>query len=149
MIRIVQYLSESIPRIGWREWVSFPKLNISNIKAKIDTGARTSVLHATSIFPFQLRGKEFIRFTIHPKHDTTPIVSEAAVIDKRYIADSSGHRELRYVIETHITLGELSWPIELTLSNRNTMLFRLLLGRTAIQNRFIVDPSHSFYHRTR
>lgn len=132
--------------IGWREWVSLPQLDIARIKAKIDTGARTSALHAFQIDPFTRAGEPWVRFAIHPRQrDMSEVrVCEARIIDRRNISDSSGHRQLRYVIETRIKLGEDCWPIELTLAARDTMAFRMLLGRSAIQGRFLLDPAHSF-----
>jgi hypothetical protein len=133
-------------RIGWREWVSFPDLGIAHIKAKVDTGARTSALHAFSLEPFKEGHQEKIRFAIHPlQNNVTEVVTCVAdVIDKRFITDSGGHREERYVIKTHIVLANRSWPIEITLTERDTMLFRMLLGRSAIRKRYLVNPARSF-----
>jgi hypothetical protein len=133
-------------RIGWQEWVSLPALGLSHIKAKVDTGARTSALHAFSLEPFQDGTQEKIRFDIHPlQNNVTTVVSCIAdVIDKRFITDSGGHREERYVIKTHIVLAGRSWPIEITLTERDTMLFRMLLGRSAIRKRYIVNPARPF-----
>lgn len=132
--------------IGWREWLTLPELDIQHIKAKIDTGARTSALHAFSLQPFKEGNKDKIRFDIHPyQHNVTEVVSCVAdIIDKRWISDSGGHREERYVIRTPIFLAGKTWPIEITLTERDTMLFRMLLGRSAIRKRFIVNPARSF-----
>jgi hypothetical protein len=132
--------------IGWREWASLPQLGIKKIKAKVDTGARTSALHAFALHPFKEDGKEKIRFDIHPiQHNVTTVISCVAdVTDKRWVSDSGGHREERYVITTLITLAKQTWPIEITLTERDTMLFRMLLGRSAIRKHFIVDSSRSF-----
>jgi hypothetical protein len=132
--------------IGWREWVSLPDLGIPRIKAKIDTGARTSALHAFALEPFKENGKSRIRFQIHPRQrdDQTIITCEADVCDERTVTDSGGHKELRYVIKTPIVLGKLRWMIEITLTNRDTMGFRMLLGRTAMHHRLTVNPSRSF-----
>ena len=133
-------------RIGWREWVSFPDLGIARIKAKVDTGARTSALHAFSLEPFKEGNQEKIRFAIHPlQNNVTEVVTCVAdVIDKRFITDSGGHREERYVIQTRIMLANRSWPIEITLTERDSMLFRMLLGRSAIRKRYLVNPARSF-----
>lgn len=134
------------PVIGWREWVSLPKLGIHRIKAKIDTGARTSALHAFSLQPFIEDGISKIRFDIHPfQHDITHIVTcTAVIVDRRLVTDSGGHEEERYVIQTPITIGVQSWEIEITLTERENMLFRMLLGRSALRKRFIVNPARSF-----
>jgi hypothetical protein len=131
--------------IGWREWVALPELRL-NIKAKIDTGARTSALHAFALRPFKEGNLDKIRFDIHPEQrDTTQVVTcEAEIIDLRWVSDSGGHREERYVIRTPVILGDETWPIEITLTERDTMLFRMLLGRRAIRRRFLVNPGRSF-----
>jgi hypothetical protein len=132
--------------IGWREWVALPELGIQAIKAKIDTGARTSALHAFALRPFKENGKERITFDIHPiQHDAETVIScTADIIDKRWVTDSGGHSEERFVISTPVILGEKTWPIEITLTERDTMLFRMLLGRSAIRKRFVVNPGKSF-----
>lgn len=138
--------TKNIPRIGWREWVILPELGIHQIKAKIDTGARTSALHAFSLKPFQESGKQKIRFDIHPIQNNTSVITTcvADIIDTRWVTDSGGHREERFVICTPITIGDKTWPIEITLTERDTMLFRMLLGRSAIRKRFLINPGRSF-----
>ena len=132
--------------IGWREWLSLPELGVEHIKAKIDTGARTSALHAFSVRAFTKHGRKMVRFKIHPYQRRKDIVVEcvAPVLDRRMVTDSGGHREQRYVIESLVKLGEQVWPIELTLTNRETMKFRMLLGRTAMKGKFIVNPGRSY-----
>jgi hypothetical protein len=132
--------------LGWREWVCLPALSIARIKAKVDTGARTSSLHAFYVERFNRGGQEMVRFRIHPKQHNTRVAQDCVVplLDERNITDSGGHREKRLVIFTTARLGTYEWPIELTLTNRDTMKFRMLLGRTAMKGRFIVDPSRSF-----
>lgn len=131
--------------IGWREWLSLPDLNIDRIKAKIDTGARTSALHAFFVEPFVENGVDMVRFGVHPlqKRLDLEVVCHYPVKDYREVSDSGGHTEMRYVIETDIRLGERQWPIEMTLTNRDSMKFRMLLGRTAIQD-FAVIPEQSY-----
>jgi hypothetical protein len=132
--------------LGWREWVSLPELGISSIKAKIDTGARTSALHAFSLRVFKEGDQDKVTFDIHPvQYDFTQVTTCIAdIIDKRWVTDSGGHREERYVICTPICIGGQCWPIEVTLTERDTMLFRMLLGRSAIRKRYRVDPARSF-----
>jgi len=132
--------------IGWREWVALPELGIPHIKAKIDTGARTSALHTFALDTFRKNGVLKARFQVHPFQRRRDIVRDcvAEVIDRRWVTDSGGHKERRYVINTAITLGGLTWYTEVTLTNRDNMRFRMLLGRTAMTGRFIIDPAASY-----
>lgn len=134
--------------IGWREWVSLPELGIRRIKAKIDTGARTSALHAFSVEILEETiEKKSVCFMIRPysRHafqKTIRCITE--LVDIREVTDSGGHAEQRCVIKTPIVIGKYRWPIEITLTNRDTMRFKMLLGRTALGQHFIVDPSRSY-----
>lgn len=132
--------------IGWREWVGLPDLGISAIKAKVDTGARTSALHAYYVTPFEKDGKPWVRFGLHPlqQDSLTCIECEAPVKDVRQVTDSGGHTEARVVIETCLLINGLEMPIEVTLTDRENMRFRMLLGRSALKKGFWVDSSKSF-----
>lgn len=132
--------------LGWREWVALPQLGIPQIKAKVDTGARTSALHAFKVRSFHEGTQERVEFQIHPIQNDNDTVATcvADVIDKRIVTDSGGHKEERFVIKTDLMIGKYSWPIEITLTAREDMLFRMLLGRTAIKSRAQVNPARSY-----
>jgi hypothetical protein len=132
--------------IGWREWVGLPDFGIERIKAKIDTGALTSALHAARIRRFAVDGVEKIRFDVHPLQRTAHpnIRCEATLVDERAVRSSDGASELRPVIEMQLQIGDAAWPIEVTLTNRELMGFRLLLGRRAVRGRFLVNPGRSW-----
>lgn len=133
--------------LGWREWIGFPTLGIPSIKAKVDTGARTSSLHAFWVEPFDVDGAPWVRFAIHPvqgSDSTEEIRCEAPLLEQRLVRDSGGHEELRYVINTTIKVGETQVQAEVTLTDRDSMKFRVLLGRTAMRGKFIVDPARSY-----
>ncbi|WP_428774607.1 ATP-dependent zinc protease family protein [Vibrio sp.] len=132
--------------VGWRETLSLPALGIDKIKAKIDTGARTSCLHAFKVESFTKQDEQWVRFWIHPEQNNSDfeVVCEAPVLDERTVRDSGGHEEKRFVIQSDLNIGGETWPIEITLTNRENMAFRMLLGRTAMHDRIIVDPVMSY-----
>ncbi len=132
--------------IGWREWISLPNLGIMQIKAKIDTGARSSALHAFNIKIFKEKDKQRIRFKVHPvQRDTiNTVIAEADLLEWREVRNSGGKAELRPVIVTTVELMGKQWPIELTLTNRDAMGFRMLLGRQALKGRFLIDCEKSY-----
>lgn len=132
--------------IGWREWVALPDLGVDLIKTKVDTGARTSALHAFHIEQFTQKGQDWVRFAVHPIQgdDDVVRVCTSPVHDSRVVTNSGGVTERRWVIETTIVLGDASWSIELNLTNRDEMGFRMLIGRTAIKGRLLVDPGRSY-----
>ena len=138
--------NDNLLLVGWREWVQLGTLGLTPIKAKIDTGARTSALHAFEVRPFEENGVQRVEFKIHPqqRNNEKVVVCLADVVDQRVVADSGGHKENRWVIETPITMGGDTWPIEITLTSRDDMRFRMLLGRTAMKDRIQVDPSSSY-----
>ncbi len=131
---------------GWREWVGLPGLGISRIKAKLDTGARTSALHALSSERYSEGGAPFVRLRVQPRQREggRVLVVETAIVDERYVTDSSGHRERRIVIAALLAVGDRNWPIEITVTNRDSLRFRMLLGRSAMQGRLLVDPDRSY-----
>lgn len=139
-------LSPSKTTIGWLEWMALPDLGIPAVKAKIDTGARTSSLHAFSIESFMEDSKKKVRFRIHPLQRRTDIelTCIADVIDQRMVSDSGGHSEMRYVIRSKIVVGNTEIDAEITLTDRDTMRFRMLLGRTALADNFLVEPNLSY-----
>lgn len=132
--------------VGSEEWCSLPQLKVPAIKVRVDSGAKTSALHAEQITPFEKDGETWVKFNIHPIQRTgkSAISCEAKVIDRRIIKSSTGTRESRYVINTEISLGDHKWTIELTLTNRDSMGYRMLLGREAMTGRLIVDPDEHF-----
>ncbi|HHL43696.1 MAG TPA: 30S ribosomal protein S6--L-glutamate ligase [Hellea balneolensis] len=132
--------------LGWEEWVSLPELGLPAIKAKIDTGARTSALHAIAVEPFGSEKNPQVRFIMHPDPDDPRIevICSAKVIDRRIVVSSNGESESRYVIESPITINGQTWPIHISLTNRETMGYRMLLGRSAITENMRIVPSTSF-----
>jgi hypothetical protein len=133
-------------RLGWREWLALPTLGIPRIKAKVDSGARTSALHAFYVEPFERDGQAHVRFGMHPRQRSEHYVvhCEAPLKDHRRVTDSGGHSEQRYVIECPIQLGPYQINAEITLTDRESMRFRMLLGRTAMQGLVLIDPGRSY-----
>ncbi|MBX2805907.1 MAG: 30S ribosomal protein S6--L-glutamate ligase [Hyphomicrobiales bacterium] len=134
-------------KVGWREWVALPQLGLPAIKAKVDTGARTSALHAFSIETFGPENQPKVRFGVHPVegNDAIEVYCTAKVVDRRPVISSNGQAEQRYIIETPIRIGNQEWPIEVSLSNRETMAHRMLLGRTALESEeAVVEPWSEF-----
>ncbi len=132
--------------VGSEEWCSFPQLGVHAIKARVDSGAKTSALHAVNIVPFEKEGENWVKFDINPiqKNIKTVIHCQAPLVDKRVVKSSSGFREQRFVIRTEIQIGETRWEAELTLTNRDSMGFRMLLGREAMSGRILVDPEQKY-----
>ena len=140
-------MSDQKPLLGWREWVHLPDLNLGPVKAKVDTGARTSCLHAFELEPFEKDGELWVRFKVHPvqRDDSCVVDCEALVSDQRPVTDSGGNTEQRYVIVTRLRLGAWEGPVEMTLTSRDTMRFRMLIGRTTMKaGGFVVNPSLSY-----
>jgi hypothetical protein len=140
-------MSDQQDLLGWREWVELPDLELGRIKAKVDTGARTSCLHAFELEPFEKDGELWVRFKVHPvqRDDSQVVDCEAPVSDQRPVTDSGGNTEQRYVIVTRVRLGAWEGPVEMTLTSRDTMRFRMLIGRTTMKaGGFVVDPSLSY-----
>jgi ribosomal protein S6--L-glutamate ligase len=132
--------------VGSEEWCSFPDLGVPTIKARVDSGAKTSALHAVNISPFQKNEENWVKFDINPIQNNTKTVihCQAPLVDKRIVKSSSGFREQRYVIKAEIQIGETHWDVELTLTNRDSMGFRMLLGREAMSGRLLVDPEQKY-----
>jgi hypothetical protein len=132
--------------IGWREWAAFPDFGVGRIKAKIDTGAKTSAVHAFGVRTMEREGVLWAEFRLHPeqKRRRPEIRCAAPVVDRRRIRSSNGRVEERLVVRTVLALGGREWPIELSLANRDEMGFRLLLGRDAFRKDFVINPGKSF-----
>lgn len=133
--------------VGWREAIAIPSLGVDEVIAKVDTGARTSAIHAFFVEPFTGKdGRDWVRFGLHPlrKKPAPELIVEAPVKDRRKVSDSGGHVEERYVIEAELLVGEEKVTAEITLTDRESMAYRMLLGRTALRGHFIVDSDLSY-----
>ena len=132
--------------VGWREWASLPELNVPTIKVKIDTGAKTSALHAFDINPIKIADKDFVEFNIRPIQNNNTIIRacRAEIVDIRKIKSSNGLSEQRIVIRTSISIGTNKWSINITLTNRDIMKHRMLLGREAMRH-VLVNPAGQFH----
>ena len=144
---MARYRKSDLPIIGWREWVGLPALGIEQIKVKVDTGARSSSLHALGLREFERDGEKWVRFQVHPnqRNNDKTVEVEAKILEHRYVRSSSGKASRRPVIVTEIELLGITWSAELTLASRTNMGFRMLLGREAFRQRFLVDAGNSYY----
>ena len=138
-------MNENHLLIGWREWAKLPDLDIPLIKVKIDTGAKTSALHAYDINIVKLQGKDFAQFVLHPLQRNDDICRTvcAEIVGMRTVKSSSGHKEERVVIRSTIQIGDYAWEIDITLTNRDIMHHRMLLGRKAM-SKLLVSPTKSY-----
>ncbi|MDX1682763.1 MAG: RimK/LysX family protein [Phycisphaeraceae bacterium] len=134
------------PTIGWREWTALPELGIDRVKAKVDTGARSSSLHAIDVEIEEVGDESWVEFAVHPKQRSAreTVRARARMIDRRWVKSSGGHRTLRPVIRTIFVVAGVSFEADLTLVSRDAMGFRMLLGREALRKRFLVDSSRSY-----
>jgi hypothetical protein len=139
-------LNNTVPTIGWREWVALPELGVEKIKVKVDTGAHSSALHAFNLEEFERNGESWVRFDLHPlqRDFQTTVPAEALLVGRRWVKSSSGVPTLRPVIRTRIKLGRKVWRTDVTLVRRDVMGFRMLLGRRTVRRRFLVDCGRSF-----
>lgn len=144
---MVNRVIPSLPVIGWREWVGLPDFGIKAIKVKVDTGARSSSLHTSGLREFERDGEKWVQFDVHhiQRKIERTVNAEAKVFEYRSIRSSSGKAVLRPVIITNLELLSITWPVELTLADREKMGFRMLLGREAFRGRFLVDAGNSYY----
>ena len=135
--------------VGWREWAALPELGLPRLRAKVDTGARSSALHVERQWRFIEAGAPWIGFALVPRRHVGEVEAAAAIVDERMVTDSGGHRTLRVFVRTRLRLAGIEREIEINLSDRCGMRFPLLLGRTALADAFMVDPAGSFLHRRR
>ncbi|MBM6400297.1 ATP-dependent zinc protease family protein [Phycicoccus sonneratiae] len=138
--------SHSYTLAGWREWVSLPGIGVPWVKAKLDTGARSSALHAFDLEELERDGERWVRFSVHPwqRSDEDAVEVERPVLDTREVRSSSGHAEERHVVALDLTLMGRTLPVEVTLARRDEMGFRMLVGREALRQGYAVDPGASY-----
>jgi hypothetical protein len=137
-------MTDDLLTVGWREWLALPELGLPALKAKVDTGARSSALHVDTLEWLQRDGGQWVRFTLRPASDLSVLSAQAEVIEVRPVTDSGGRTSHRPFIRTAIEVAGLRWPIEINLTSRTNMLFPMLLGRTAMAGRLRVDPARSY-----
>ena len=135
--------------VGWREWVALPALGLPRLRAKVDTGARSSALHVERQWRFVDGGAPWVAFAVRPRMHADEVEAAAAIVDERMVTDSGGHRTLRVFVRSTLCLAGVEREIEMNLADRCGMRFPLLLGRTALAEAFTVDPAGSFLHRRR
>lgn len=139
-------MNKSLPVVGWCEWVELPEFKVEAVKAKVDTGAKTCAIHAYFVEPYEKEGQTWVKFGLHPNQDSLEesVECHAPLADRRKVTDSGGHTEERFVICTKVQVGEQLFEAEMTLTNRDSMRFRMLLGRNALNTRFVVNPAEAF-----
>ncbi|WP_446008398.1 ATP-dependent zinc protease family protein [Candidatus Electrothrix sp.] len=144
---MVKKRKAALPIIGWREWVKLPTLGIDKIKVKVDSGARSSSIQAVNLKIFDRDGEQWVRFRVHPiqRSSKDTVEAEAKILEFRSVKSSNGVAKIRPVILANIELLNQSWQVELTLASRDNMGFRMLLGREAFRDRFLVDGGKSYY----
>jgi len=137
---------KNLTAMGWREWVQLPELGIKRVKSKVDSGERSSSLHAEQIELFETRGQMGVRFLVLPlqRSRLRAVACHALLHDERYVKSSNGSRELRPVIRTAVSWGGQIWEIDITLTSRDLMGFRMLLGREAVRRRHLIDTGRSY-----
>lgn len=136
----------NVRTMGWREWIAMPDLGVTQIKAKVDTGAASSSLHAFGLQRYSSKGRPMVRFDIHPRQRsaTNSVSVDAEMVDERPVRNPGGRREVRPVILVRLRWADLTWETEMNLTRRDEMGFRMLLGRKALRRRFVVDPGRSY-----
>ena len=135
---------KTLPVVGWRELVHLPELGLHAVPAKIDTGARTTSLHGTVLEQFRRDGERYVRFAVDFPQQHVRQVCEAVHVDKRTITSSNGDRQVRYIVKTPLRIGEVEFRAEISLADRSDMRFPMLVGRSYLRRRFLVDSGHSW-----